>query len=498
MDIEALFSGLAMLLTPTNMLYMALGVIMGEVLGFLPGLTGNIGIALMIPFTMKMPPLTAMTFLLSIYTGAIFGGSVTAITIGTPGAPSAIMTMMDGYPMRERGEAERAMGISLGSSFIGGFVGCICLIFAAEILAQFALKFGPAEMFMITLFGVSIVGSLAKSYTKALFSGCIGLLLGTVGMNSMGTMRGTMGIAYLLDGIPRIPMMMGLVALPAVFNLCRKESFVKNGEYAKKSNKAFAKLVKGFIEPLKHLPFVVFNAILGVIVGIMPAAGTSVAATLSYNLAKQWSNEPEKFGTGEPKGLMSCETANNAAEGGALAMMFALAIPGSGGTSLILGALSMQGWAIGPKMMVNYRDVIYACFSSMFFQQFLMVLVGFGLCMLGSKIIKTPIKILVPCIVLMSIVASYANRYTLFDTGLMLVFGLLGWYMRKFDFPVLPMILGHILGGMADQELLRVRQSFDTVGEVLSRPIVIGMIVLCLITAIVPRLKAVKKKRNKS
>lgn len=489
---EAFLSGFSTVLQFQYLAYMFAGVSLGLLFGFLPGLTGAMAIALMLPFSFGMPPLTALVFMLSIYTGGLFGGAVTAILIKTPGAPSNIMTTLDGYPMHRKGQSERALGLALMSSVIGGIVGCLFLLVLCKPLAAIALKFSSAEMFMVMIFGLSVVGSLANNPFKAIFSGLCGVLLGTVGVSVSGVPRGTLNSMYLLDGVPLTPALIGLVALPKVFALAANPVIMaKQIDPQTQRTGSFQKLWGGCAETFRHLLQALVCSVTGVIVGIMPAAGASIAGLITYNQSKQWSKKREQYGTGIPEGIVSCETANNAAEGGALATMFVLGIPGSGTTAMLLGALIVQGWSPGPKLFIDHQDVIYTAISSLFCQQFVMLIVGGILCVLGAKLLKLPLNYLAPCILVMTVVGSFANRNALFDCTLLLGAGCVGWVMKKQDFPVMPLLLGLMLGSLADENLIRIYQLYDSFWEIFTKPIpvVLGLIsLLCIALPPVTRL----------
>lgn len=488
-------SGFAMVLQPHYLVYMFLGVGLGMVIGFLPGLSGGMGIGLMLPFTFHMEPLTALVFLCSIYTGGIFGGAVTALLLNTPGAPANVATVLDGYPMAYKGEAGRAMGLSLMSSFIGGLFGCTCLLLLAEPIANYALKFGPGEMFMVSIFGLTVVGSLAKDVIKGVYSGMFGILLGTVGLNANGVLRGTFGLVPLMDGIPTVPALLGFLALPAIYDLAGRDKVVL--QIDESNSTGLSGIFRGFRDTFKHGIQAVLCSLLGTVVGIIPAAGSSIAGILAYNFSKQICKNGEQFGTGVPEGIVCCETANNASEGGALATMFVLGIPGSTATAMMLGALTLQGWAVGPKMFHDHSDVIYMSFSSLFVQQFVMLLLGIGLCLLGSRLVKLPVKYLMPVILVFALIGAFSDRYLLFDCGLLVLFSFLGWFMKKHDFPAMPMILGLLLGGSADTELLRIGQLYNSFWEIFRSPIVIMLMICSAVSIFLPLILANRKKLKK-
>lgn len=492
MDLSHFINGFALVLSIKHVFYMFSGVFFGLVLGALPGLTGTLGIALMLPFTYSMEPLTALVFLLSIYSGGLFGGAITAIMINTPGSPANISTMLDGYPMAQKGQADRAMGLALVSSVFGGVIGCIFLLFVTEPLANISLKFGPAEMFMVAVFGLSIVGSLGNDIIKSLYAGMFGLLLGTIGINSNGIDRGTFGIMYLLDGLPLIPVLIGFLSLPEIFALVNQQYVAQNNDITKEVN--FKGLVLAVGDLLKRPVFALFSSIIGVIVGVMPAAGATVASLLSYNISKQFSKKPEKYGTGIPEGIICCETANNASEGGALSTMLVLGIPGSASTAMLLGALMLKGWVPGPGLFIDHREIIYASISSLFLQQFVMLIIGAFLCLGAAYILKVPSKYLVPCVLMFTILGSFANRNTMFDAYLMLFFGVISYFMKKLDYPVMPVVLGIILGPIADSELLRVAQLYEgNYWAIFQSPIVIILLTISLLGIIVPFIMQTKR-----
>lgn len=481
-----LYNGFSMIFEVKYFLLMFAGVAFGLVLAALPGLTSSMGIALMLPFTYNLEPLTSLVFLLSIYSGGILGGGVTAILINTPGSPANIATVLDGYPMTLKGRAEEALGISLWSSVIGGLIGCIFLFFVMESLANLALRFGPPEMFMIAIFGLSVVGSLSSNPIKSIYGGLFGILLGTIGMSPSGVVRGTMGSYYLLDGIPFLPALIGLLAIPELFSLAGR-NFVVDTMDTKFSLRRI--ISSGWREIVRHPVQVVLCSVTGVIVGVMPAAGGSIAGLLSYNQSKQWSRRHAEFGTGIPEGVIAAETANNASEGGALATMLVLGIPGSSNTAMLIGAVMIQGWVPGPKMFLDNKEVIYASVSSLFLQQIVMFILTAVFCVYAVRIIKIPTRILVPCIILFTLLGSYSTRNALFDCGLMLAFGAAGWILKKSGFAIMSVVLGIILGPIADRELLRIGQLYN--GDILpifNRPIVLALFLFSVLSVIAPML----------
>lgn len=489
-DFPSFINGFSMIFELKFALLMFGGVALGLILGAIPGLTGSMGIALLLPFTYNMDALSALVLLLSVYSGGLFGGGITSILINTPGSPANLATVLDGYPMTLKGEPEKALGLGLWSSVIGGVIGCIFLIMVMEPLAAISLEFGPSEMFMVAIFGLTIVGSLNKNVLKSIYAGLFGILLGTIGMSPVGNIRGTFDSMYLLDGIPLIPALIGFLALPELFNLISKD-YVAQSISRKLDLK---KMVNALLDIAKRPLLTLQSALIGVMVGVMPAAGAAIASLLSYNQAKQWSKKSELFGTGIPDGVIASETANNASEGGALATMFVLGIPGSSSTAMLLGALMLQGWIPGPKLFLDNREIIYASLSSLFLQQFVMLAVGLLLCIFAARIISVPNRFLVPCIILFTVLGAFSTRYTLFDAALMFGLGVIGWLMKESEFPVMPIILGIILGPIADRELLRIMQMYDSFWLIFTRPITTGLFILSILSVLLPLILQYRKK----
>jgi putative tricarboxylic transport membrane protein len=494
-EFQSFINGFGMIFELQYFLMMFGGVAFGLILGALPGLTGSMGIALMLPFTYNMPPLPSLVFLLSIYSGGLFGGAITAILINTPGSPANIATVLDGYPMTLQGKAEEGLGIALYSSVAGGLIGCMFLVTVMEPLANLSLQFGPSEMFMVAIFGLSVVGSLASNILKSVFAGLIGILLGTVGMSPSGVVRGTMGSYYLLDGIPLIPALIGFLAIPELFNLSARNFVVS----AKDTAFDIMRILKAVWFILTRPIQVFLCSAIGVIVGVMPAAGATVASLLSYNQAKQWSRNYDQFGKGAVEGVIASETASSASEGGALATMLVLGIPGSASTAMLLGAVMIQGWVPGPRLFLDNKEIIYASISSLFLQQFVMFIMGTILCLFASKLLKLPTKYLLPCIMLFTVLGAYSSRNAMFDAGLMLAFGIVGWILKRNEFPIMPLVLGIILGPIADRELLRVYQIYEgNVLQILGRPITLFLFVLSVLSILTPLILSFRRSRKKS
>lgn len=496
---QALMDGITEFMTWFNFLLIILGLFLGVVLGAIPGLTGSLGIALMLPVTFTMDPLPAFVFLIAIYTGGLFGGAITAVLINTPGSPAAVATTLDGYPLTQKGHSGRALGLAVGSSATGGLIGAIVLLIIIQPLATVALKFGPTEMFIVAVFGLTIISSIQEGgFIKSMFAGLFGVLIGTIGMTDTGAMRGTFGNVYLLDGIPMIPALIGLFAVSELIFLADKQFVAKKPSGEQRYS---MQLIKGIKEIFKYPVNIIRSSAIGVFVGALPAAGSTIASLLSYNEARRFSKKKNEFGKGNPEGIVAAESANNASEGGALATMLVLGIPGSASTAMLLGAIIMQGWVPGPRLFIDQSTVLYGVIFSMIIGLLFLMLVG-GIVSLGAgRVINIPTRILIPIIMVFALIGAFATRNILFDSFLVFIFGILGWYLRRNNYPVIAVVLGLILGPIADQELLKSVQLFgaETLTAFFTRPLSLVLIIVTVVGVFVPMLlERLKKKSNVS
>jgi putative tricarboxylic transport membrane protein len=471
-----------------------LGLAVGVIFGAIPGLTGGMGIAIFTPLTFKLPLMPSLVFLTSIYTGGCFGGAISAILINTPGSPASVSTPLDGYPMACHGLANEALGISIAASGIGGFISMVFLLLAMKPLANLALRFGPPEMFMVAVFGLTIISSIQEGgFAKGMLAGLFGMMLGTMGMSSTGAIRGGFNIMYLLDGIPVIPALIGLFAFSELFFLMEKEYITETGEIVRRDLK---RMLRGFRMTLCYPINIIRSSIIGIIIGAMPAAGAAVANIVSYNEAKRWSRHPETFGQGDPEGVVAAESANNASEGGALATMLALGIPGGQATAVLIGAFMLQGLLPGPRLFLKHMNVIYGLIGAGLVEEIFLLLVGIVIAYYFAGIIAVPTRVLIPTIVMFCAVGSFALRNTMFDAYLMFVFGLLGWIMRKHQYPVIAVVLGIILGPIADAELIRTYQlSAGDLTIFFTRPISLVLMILSVFAVAFPYLARRRKRR---
>ncbi|MFV0491324.1 MAG: tripartite tricarboxylate transporter permease, partial [Pseudorhodobacter sp.] len=468
------------------LLYMIAGLALGVIFGAIPGLNAGIGIALMLPVTYGLDPLTSLVFLTSIYTGGVFGGAITAILINAPGSPSAVATTLDGHPMALKGMGNEALGLSIGASALGGLLGMIFLVIIIRPLAGFALQFGPAETFLLVIFALTSIASLSEhSFLKGLIAGAFGLLLGTIGFTASGAMRFTFNSVYLIDGMPIIPALIGFLALSEL--LQRLETPLTQLPEAGKLD--LRRILAG-VAMVPRRAFSLFrSSVIGIFIGAIPGVGATVGSLVSYEAARRTSRHPENFGQGEPDGIIAAEAANNSSEGGAMATMLALGIPGGAATAILIGALTIQGIVPGPRLIYEHADVVYGLLAAEIFEQILLLGVGIAVAALFLRLIYLPFAIIVPAVVVMSYVGAFSVRNVGFDAILLIVCGVIGWLMKREGYPVVAVVIGVMLGATADAELIRMYQLYGDDWSVLwSNPICMVLILAIIASLSAPAL----------
>ncbi len=435
-------------LTPIVFLYMLLGVVAGICIGALPGLTATMGVALLLPMTFGMDAAQGILMLLGIYVGAIYGGSVSAVLLHTPGTPASAATAIEGYTLAQRGEAGRALGVATLSSYVGGVVSVLCLWLISPQLAKLALKFSSAEFFLLAMFGLCIIGSISgDNVEKGLICGCIGILVATIGIDSVTSYIRFCpeGNYNFMGGISYIPIMIGLFAMSQAFENI-EEIFKEEEEQIKVTN----------ILPKKEDLKVIFKTapitgLVGTLIGIIPGAGADIGAFVGYNVARGLTDKPEEFGKGSIYGISGPEGGNNGVTGGALIPMLTLGVPGDAVTAIMIGALTIQGLTPGPMLFETNKVLVYTIFLGMFIANTLMCICGFAGIRLFSLVLKVPKQILTPAIFALCIIGSFAMKNSLFDVWVMLIAGVVGYFLSKLKVPTSPAILGLILGPMAEK-----------------------------------------------
>jgi len=439
------------LFDPINFLFVFIGVTAGIIVGALPGLTATMGVALLIPFTFGLDPVRGLLMLLGIFSGGIYGGSISAILIGIPGTPSAAATVLDGHPLSKKGLAGKAIGIATIASFFGGTMGALTMSFLSPQIARIALKFGPPEFFALAFFGLGIIITVSgKSILKGLISGVFGLMITTIGFDPLsGCPRLTFDSTELLGGVTFIPALIGLFGYSQVFQGIEKILVLPSVKSELKN------IIPKLNEIKSVLKTMIKSSLMGTFIGAVPGTGCDIAAFVSYGEARRSSKNPEKFGTGILEGVAAPESGNNAATGGAMIPMLTLGVPGDAVTAVLMGALTIHNFQPGPLLFRDHPEVVYPIFAGMILAQFLML--GVGLCgaRFFARIINLDRRIMTPIIFLLCIVGSYAMRFSFFDVGVSLIIGIIAYFMNYYGFPGSPILLALILGPMVEQNLRR-------------------------------------------
>lgn len=509
MDFSLIASSFGQVFSFSTLLYTMLGAIGGVLIGSIPGLTATMGIALLVPFTYGLDFIPGVAMLLGIFCGGMYGGSIAAILIHTPGTPAAAATVLEGYPMGQKGQASRALALSLFSSFCGGIIGAIVMTFLSPTISKVALKFGPAEFFALAVFGLSVIVSISgKSITKGLISACFGLLIGTVGIDKTCGYIRFLKFQGFYEGIPFIPALIGLFAISEV--LANFEHLLTGTEPEKnvrayKTGNAIGNYLKSVIknvlpskEDLKAIwPHMIKGGLIGTFIGAIPGAGGDISAFVSYSEAKRSSKHPENFGKGAPEGIAAAESANNGCSGGAMIPLLALGVPGDSNTAVLMGAFIMHGFQPGPMMYVEHLDIVYAVFGALLAANLAFLVVGMFGVNLFSKVMNIKRYVLIPCILVLSLVGAYAINQNMFDVYFAIVMGVIGYLFQKYGFTLSPILLALILGPMSESNIRRYMQIVDgQFFKIFTRPICdlfFALAIVSLIAAVLNQRKIAKR-----
>lgn len=491
--IENIILGFTTIASFNVVLAIIFGSLFGYIIGAIPGLTPSIGIALLIPVTFGMEPTVALSMLVALYVSAEYGGGVTAILLNAPGTPAAVATAFDGYPMSKKGQTGEALALSITASGFGAFVSTVLLIFTAVPVAHFALRFGPYEYFSLALFGLCLITSLSDgSLIKGFIALFVGLILITIGIDPINGVPRFTYITDFFDGIPFLPVLIGLFALSEVFFMLENNE-TGNNKIKKINPINLGKILSGLAKMKTNL---VRSSILGYIIGVIPGAGATIASIISYNEAKRFSSADDiPFGTGNPNGIVASESANNAAVSGALAPLLSLGIPGSASTAIMIGALVMQGLQPGPLLFDENPEIPYSIFATLLI--ITPFLITFGL--IGAKYLVNvaliPKNILAVFVAGICILGSYAYSNSVYSIWIMFCSGFIGYFLRKFSIPTTPIVLAMVLGFMMEVNLRRGLIASDgNFLEVFTQPIASILVILSLVTLFAPFIGRVLKK----
>lgn len=436
--------------SPTGLLLILFGTALGVFVGSIPGLTGTMLIALTLPLTYGADPQFAMMLLISIYVGAISGGMISATLLRMPGTPASIVTTFDGYPMAKNGQPERALGLGVMASVVGGLISWGFLFLLAQPIAQFSKEFGPFDYFSLVMMALVMIATIGgKSIVRSLFSGCLGILFAMPGISvATGQTRLTFGLTELNDGFQLLPVLIGMFAVNQI---------LVDVINADKDSQVTAIATKGALIRLsdlaKHGVNLIRSSIVGTWIGLLPGIGANIGSVTAYSVARSTSKTPEAFGTGCEEGIVAAESANNATVGGALIPLVAMGIPGSVVEAVLLGALVIHGFQPGPRLFENEPTVVYTIIFTCLFANLIMAGIMFGSMRWLARLTRVPREFLLPVILAFCVIGSYALSYRLFDVWVMIGFGLLGFFMESKRIPLAPFVIGFVLGPIAEESL---------------------------------------------
>lgn len=493
-DTAAFGGALALLSTdPMAWTVVPFGIVIGLVFGAVPGLSISIAMAVFLPATLYMDFLPAILFLTAIFTGGGFGGAVPAILMNIPGTSAAVATAFDGYPMAQQGRHGEALGAGLVASVAGTLAGYAFLLLVVDLVAGWVLRLGPIEMLVVATWGLLLIAMLNDStLAKGLAAGALGLLVSTVGYSDTGMMRGTFGTMYLLDGIPVIPALIGLFAAAELYGLAGRDYIVRE---AGLRAVRMASILRGAGEALRQPLALLRGSAIGTIIGIVPGVGASVANLASYAVARRAA--PASFGKGDARGVIASEAANSSSEGGGMVTLLALGIPGGAGTAILLGAFAMHNVTGGPRFIADNADVVYALILGNMAQTVMLLVLGLGFVFLAGHIIRTPLRFLIPVVIAISMMGAHAITGSMVGPLTVAGAGALGWLMKRYRYPVTATVVGLLVGGLAEGELVRSWQiSGGDPAFVLDRPITLALLALLALTVIPGLVRRAMRRRD--
>lgn len=495
---STIFDGLNLFISHSY--FVPIGVLLGMLIGATPGLTSSNSLPILLPMLIMMDPDSGMILAIAIYAGAEMGNSFPAILLNIPGNASAVVTCFDGYPMMKSGMAARALGISIMSSTVGALLGALLAITSSPLIAKFALRFSPVEICIVVIFGLAIIGQVSTGgLAKGILAGFFGLLLATTGTDPIwGTFRQTFGSVYLIDGLPLIPVLIGLLALSELFVIIQKKT--AQAKTQEQIHVGWQGIVVGFKDVLTRPLIALVSGLIGLFAGAIPGAGTSIASFVSYQQAASLANEEDKkmMGKGSPAGLMAADVSNNACVGGSLIPLLTLGIPGSSSMAVLMVLMGYHGLSLGPRFFEVNGNIAYAVLWSQFAAAAGILIIGTLLANLAYKIAYIRVGIIIPIVSVLCIIGSFAANGYVFDIGVALVFGVLGYLMKRYQYPTVATLLGVILGSIFEGSFFRaLKLGLGSPAIFFSRPIANILWVLLFITFVLPPLiKWARKKKR--
>lgn len=489
----ALGAGFLNVFSFPSFLYMLVGIAFGLFIGFVPGLGGNFVLAILLPFVFGMKPATALAFLLGAHAVVVTGGAISAILFGVPGTGPNAATVFDGYPMAQRGEGARAVGIALTASAAGGVFGAIILALLIPVLRPVVLAFAPPEFFMMSVLGIAFIALVGSgSMLKSLLTGGIGLMLSFVGQElSTGTMRYTFGELYLWQGVPLIPVIIGLFAIAEMIELG-----VQGGTIVHAGLEAKGSPLEGIKDVVRHWTLFLTSSVIGTIIGIIPGLGAELANFLAYGQAVQTAKgDRSRFGKGAPEGVIAPQAADNAKEGGALVPTLAFGIPGSSSMAILLGAFYMLGLQPGPLMLTQDLDIVFTLVWIVVVANLIGSFIGFGFAKHLARVTMVRGSLVVPVILAVAMFGAYTTNNSIGDILVATVFGIIGYFLKKYDYSRATLIIGLVLGRIVEKNLLLSMKLYGW--PMFGRPLTLAMLLLILFTAIYPIYRYLRRNAGK-
>ncbi len=478
---EHLLPAAQLFFTLQNILVVGLGLLVGITIGAIPGLNVPMTVALLLPITFYMPPVAAISLLMGVYKGGTYGGSISAVLINTPGAPAAAVTCLDGYPMARQGKAGKALRAAIYGSVIGEFISDLVLITVAGQVAALALKFGPTEKFSLVFFALSTIGVVSSRHKlKGIAAGLVGIFFYTIGLDPIsGSSRFTLGIFNLIGGIPFLPHLIGLFAVSEFFIQIEKRVAAHAKDMVAPVSKKREDNYLSWKEFKANIVTIIRSTLIGIGIGALPGSGSAISAFVSYGAAKNASKHPELFGKGSLEGVIAAETGNNAVTGGALIPLLTLGIPGDAITAIMLGVFLVHGLVPGPDLFEKSGDIIYAVFIGLIVANILHFFIASAGLRLFTKLLSISRAILFPAVIVICVAGAFTANSSVFDVYVMIFFGLLGYIMKKFDFPVAPLLMGYILGSLLETSLVQTLILSDgSILPIFTRPISLIFVIL--------------------
>lgn len=491
MNIDLLKDSFLTIIEPINLILVILGLLVGIFLGALPGIGSSMAIVLALPFTYFLDVLPAIALLSTIYVGSAYGGSITAILFNTPGTPEAVATTFDGYPMSQKGKSKKALGLAISSSAFGGIFAVFLMFFLSSMLSELAFKIHSSEYFALAILGMTVISALGtSSMVKAIISGLIGIFISTIGIDPLtATDRFTFNTIELMNGIDYIPIMIGAFALGEVFS-----QVTSNNSNNSTSTTDMSKGMFKFKEFFEYKWTALKSATIGSLLGILPGTGGSIASFVSYGVPMKTDKNPEEFGKGKSEGIVAPETANNAAAGVSMIPTLILGIPGSPTTAVILAALILQGVQPGPQLISDQPILLYSIFLAMLFASVMTLVAGRAGVQIFTLLLKAPYSIIATFIIILSLLGAYATNNDLLNVWIMLLFGIIGYLMKIFNFSIASLILGIVLGPLMEKSLRR--HLLINNGEYLSllnSPITVILLIVSILIIVLPMIMNKRK-----